>query len=142
MNINDMIHYESVVWDGNNLAWRYMKKPFLFWSHNGRKTGVIHGVLNSILALKKRHKVKRTVVCWDDKVNKRQAIDKSYKSNREPGRYSGENQLGIQIETLHNNLSRFGVLSLRSEGHRLYPQLCPGRRWHLPAACGTEGRGA
>jgi len=117
MNINDMVSYKAVVVDGNNLAWRWMKNPFLNWSYNGRKTGVIHGVLTSLFALKKRYKVRQIFVCWDDVINKRTDKSETYKANRKEGRYSGSNELGKQIETLHNNLCRFGVQSLKTEGY-------------------------
>lgn len=107
--------YKYCIIDGNNLAWRYMIKPFVdFVTSTGIRTNIYFGVLQTFVKLKRKYGVDFFVVCWDSKGNLRKEVSDSYKSNRVKSPFDLINK---QIKVLHDALSYFGVASLKREGY-------------------------
>jgi len=118
MNIEQLKTYKAIIFDGNNLVFRYKRPPFNQWkTTKGEKTGIIHGALNTILSQAMKNNVDHLIVCWDSRFNFRREIDKNYKSNRDGSKYTDEDQLSIQIETLHQYFNYFGITSIALDGY-------------------------
>lgn len=110
--------------DGNNLAHRvFHTNSGLLTTKDGEPSGVIRGTLGSIRGmLEKFPEVTKVIVVWDGgKADWRKEVYPEYKAQRDYGkddpekaeRYAG---LWSQIDTLNENLHKFGVNSIKVGG--------------------------
>lgn len=83
--------------DVNYLCYRaFYSSGYL--SHGDVKTGVIYGLLRSLVAFKDEHNTSRFLFCFDHGLNKRKGIDRDYKANRRQNSTPEEKQLHQEME--------------------------------------------
>lgn len=110
--------------DMNNLAHRVFHTPQgSLTTAQGEPSGVILGTLNALKTLlQKFPEATNIIACWDGgKSEWRKEFYPEYKAQRDYGEKDSEKDkayqtLWKQMETLHNNLHKFGVHSVRIKG--------------------------
>lgn len=110
--------------DMNNLAHRVFHTPQgTLTTAQGEPSGVILGTLNALRTmLQKFPEATNIIACWDGgKSEWRKEMYPEYKAQRDYGEKDSEKEqaykgLWSQMETLHKNLHKFGVHSVKIKG--------------------------
>lgn len=106
----------TLVVDGNYLAWRSWHSPGLkrLKTSKGTPSGLFYGVVKTIRALRKRFKVKRTVIAFDGGHSGRRRLLPEYKEHRNS--LNRDAAWTSQVEDLKAYFAAKGYVVLYQEG--------------------------
>jgi len=107
------LFYDYIVIDGMNMSYKYYYGLHLLKSKSGIKTGLYHGFLYLVMALRARYPNTKIVVAWegDDLIRKKRM--ESYKANRA----KKPDDFKKSVKRLKELLSLLGILQKFSPGY-------------------------
>ena len=117
-----MSEYNKIVLDGLNVSHRFHWIHQKF-SYNGILTGMLHGVMNYVVSLKRDNPKAKIMFCWDSQRLLKKEKYKNYKADRE----KQKNNFYDLIKILKNLLSLYGIdqyLAIGYEADDIAARIC------------------
>lgn len=108
-----MSNKEILLIDFNNMVYRVHYTHMTLTTQDGRPTGVLHGVLQSVLSLGRKYPSSTMVFCVDSRNSWRKEMCPTYKAHRKNANNSERNIASEQIPIVLNLLTLMGFPCLQ-----------------------------